>query len=167
MNCPDCGYGDTSIQDTRTTENGNTVRRRRECKECQFRFTTYERKEWKSLRVKKRDGTVEPYEPEKVRTGIKLAVEKRPVTVERISELVGEVTAEIEDRDEQIVAADVIGDIVIEKLHAIDKVAYVRFVSVYKGYSDPEDFRRVLDDLLPDKDIDNSETSTEQNNQDL
>lgn len=148
MNCPDCNHGDTSIQDTRTIESGDAIRRRRECNRCEFRFTTYERKEWESVRVRKRDGSLEPYNREKVRTGIEVAVEKRPVTTQKVTGLVEAVTAEIKERDEQIVESGVIGDIVAERLRDLDKVAYVRFVSVYNGYTDPTDFREVLDTLL-------------------
>lgn len=162
MNCPDCNHDDTSIQDTRTIERGDAIRRRRECNRCQFRFTTYERKEWESVRVKKRDGSIEPYDRDKVRTGVEVAVEKRPVTAQEVTELVDAVTAEIKRRDEQIVGSSVIGDIVAEKLRDLDKVAYVRFVSVYKGYTDPKDFREVLDTLLANANDDDDTTPADQ-----
>ncbi len=148
MNCPNCNYNGTSILDTRKIEDGNAVRRRRECNNCEFRYTTYERKDWNSLRVKKSDGTTEPYNETKVRKGIEVAVEKRPVQAETVTELVEDITAELEARDEQMIDSDEIGAAVAERLRALDKVAYIRFVSVYQGYSDPEDFRDVLDSVL-------------------
>ncbi len=162
MNCPDFDHGNTSIRDTRTIENGDAVGRRRECKCCQFRFTTYERKEWESVRVKKRDDSIEPYDRDKVRTGIEVAVEKRPVPAQEVTELVEAVTAEIKGRDEQIVGSGVVGEAVAERLRALDKVAYVRFVSVYKGYTDPEDFKEVLDNLLADANGDDAAAPPDQ-----
>lgn len=96
MNCPDCNHVDTSIRDTRTIENGDAIRRRREPDRCQFRFTTYERNEWESVRVRKRDRPIEPYDRGTVRTGVEVAREKRPVTPQAVSEPVEAVTAEIE-----------------------------------------------------------------------
>lgn len=162
MNCPDCNGNGTSIQDTRKIEDGDTVRRRRECNQCQFRFTTYERKDWDSLRVKKSDGTTEPYDQQKVRTGIEVAVEKRPVSAEKATEVADEVTAEMKTRGEQIISSDTIGAAVAERLRDLDTVAYIRFVSVYKGYSDPEDFREVLDSVLAETDTTNVGLSNEQ-----
>lgn len=150
MNCPDCNNDNTSIKDTRKIEDGDTIRRRRECNRCQFRFTTYERKDWDSLRVKKSDGSTEPYNQEKVRNGIKTAVEKRPVTDETVTELANDITTELKQRDEQIIGSNTIGSLVAERLRDLDEVAYVRFVSVYKGYSNPEEFRDVLDNILAD-----------------
>jgi transcriptional repressor NrdR len=111
MNSPD--YSDTSIQETRTIEGGNTVRRRRESRQCQFRFTTYEQKEWKSHCDRTRDGTIEPYGSETVRTDSESPVEG-PVTAKKATESVGEATTGIKNRDEQRVAADGIGDSVVD-----------------------------------------------------
>jgi len=160
MNCPDCDNDDTSIQDTRTIEDGNAVRRRRECNSCQFRFTTYERKNWNSLRVQKRDGTTEPYDQEKIQRSIEMAVEKRPVSADTIREVTADVTREIQSQDTQLVSSDKIGSAVADQLLDLDEVAYVRFVSVYEGYSDPEDFREVLDRVLTDTDTSTAEPTT-------
>lgn len=162
MNCPNCNNNGTSIQDTRNIEDGGAVRRRRECNRCQFRFTTYERKDWDSLRVKKSDETTEPYDQQKVRRGIEVAVEKRPVSAEKVTEIADEVTAELQGRNEQIISSSTVGAAVAERLRDLDKVAYIRFVSVYKGYSDPEDFREVLDSVLADTDTTSSELSDQQ-----
>jgi transcriptional repressor NrdR len=138
------------------------VRRRRECTRCQFRYTTYERKDWKQLRVKKSDGTTEPYDSQKIETGIRLAAEKRPISSEEISVLTDEITSELKTRDEQVIDSDTIGATVANRLQAIDKVAFVRFVSVYKNYSDPEEFRDVLDSILLDETQSEMEEQTPQ-----
>lgn len=160
MNCPDCGNDGTSIQDTRTIEDGNTVRRRRECIDCQFRFTTYERKDWSSLRVEKQDGTTEPYDQQKVRDGIEMAVKKRPVSADTITAITADITEELKSRNEQVINATEIGSAVATRLRDLDKVAYVRFVSVYEGYSEPEEFRDVLDSIIEDADTTGRDTST-------
>jgi len=149
MNCPDCNSR-TSITDSRKTEDGETVRRRRKCRECELRFTTYERKVWDQLRVRKTDGTIQTYDQTKVRAGIEAAVEKRPVSPGQVAELTEQVTSELKGRDESVVKSDTIGAMVAERLREIDKVAYVRFSSVYQDYSEPAEFLEALDDVIDD-----------------
>jgi len=161
MNCPDCNHDTTSIVDTRRTEAGETVRRRRECNQCQFRYTTYERKDWDQLRVKKSDETTELFDAQKIRRGIELAVEKRPITAEQIEAITDEITAEMKAQDEQIVDSDAIGAAVADRLRELDHVAFVRFVSVYRGYSDPAEFVDVLDEILADDVLSSSGTDAE------
>jgi transcriptional repressor NrdR len=156
MNCPDCDNDRTSVLDTGSNASGDTVRRRRECRRCSFRFTTYERPEWDSLQVKKRDGDIEPYDKEKLRNGITRAVEKRPVTDAQVTELLETVEAELQDKSERIVTSRSIGDLVSENLRTLDQVAYIRFVSVYKAFSEPQEFLRELDAVL-DAEIDDFE----------
>lgn len=156
MNCPDCNNNRTGVLDTETNADGDAVRRRRECQRCSFRFTTYERPEWDSLQVKKRNGTIEPYEQQKLRGGILRSVEKRPVTDTEVTELVDRIEADLQARDERIVASSLIGDLVSENLRELDKVAYIRFVSVYKAFSEPQEFLRELDAVL-DAEIDDFE----------
>jgi len=103
--------------------------------------------------VKKRDGNTEPYDQQKVREGIIRAVKKRPVADAQVTELVDSIEAHLQTRDERIVASSLIGALVSDNLRELDKVAHVRFVSVYKGYSDPEDFRTVLDSVLATNDV--------------
>ncbi|MFB6218598.1 MAG: transcriptional regulator NrdR [Halobacteriaceae archaeon] len=146
MDCPDCG-GTSRVVDSRPSDDGATIRRRRECADCGFRFTTYERTEW-DLQIKKRDGSVEPYSREKLRAGIERAVEKRPVDADQVDDIVAAVEDDIEDRGSRIVPSTAVGDLVSERLRELDKVAYLRFVSVYKAFSDPEEFRRELDEVL-------------------
>ncbi|MEA1932104.1 transcriptional regulator NrdR [Halohasta litorea] len=148
MHCPDCGHEHTHVIDTEPHESDLSVRRRRECQRCSFRFTTYERPMWDALQVKKRDGSIEPFSREKLRGGIERAVEKRPVDESAVSEIVDATEAELQERNTQIVASELIGDLVSERLRAVDGVAYIRFVSVYKAFSEPEEFRRELDAVL-------------------
>ncbi|WP_436902210.1 transcriptional regulator NrdR [Halovenus halobia] len=158
MNCPDCGNERTGVIDTETSADGTSVRRRRECQRCSFRFTTYERPEWDSLQVKKRDGTIEPFDRGKLRAGIERAVEKRDVTERTVTDLVEEVESALQDRDARIVSSSLIGELVSERLQQVDKVAYIRFVSVYKAFSEPEEFLSELDAVL-DAEVDDFEAS--------
>ncbi|WP_460923415.1 transcriptional regulator NrdR [Salinarchaeum chitinilyticum] len=148
MHCPDCGHDRTRVVDTGASDDGSSVRRRRECQRCSFRFTTYERPEWDSLQVKKRDGEIEPFRREKLRAGVERAVEKRPVDDAAVDELVDDVEAELRETDTRIVNTSVVGDLVSSRLRELDSVAYIRFVSVYKAFSEPEEFLRELDAVL-------------------
>lgn len=154
MHCPDCGHDRTRVVDTGASDDGTSVRRRRECRGCSFRFTTYERPEWDRLQVKKRDGAIEPYRREKLRAGVERAVEKRPVGEAAVATLLDDVETELRETDTRIVDSSVIGDLVAAQLKALDSVAYIRFVSVYEAFSEPEEFLReldaVLDSELPD-----------------
>jgi len=132
-----------------------TVRRRRECRRCGFRFTTYERPEWETLQVKKRDGSIEPFERAKLRAGVERATEKRPVSDATITELVDEVADTLRERETRIVSSTLVGDAVSERLRDVDGVAYIRFVSVYRAFSDPEEFLRELDAVL-DRELDDA-----------
>ncbi|MFC7073055.1 transcriptional regulator NrdR [Halovenus rubra] len=156
MQCPDCGDTRTRVIDTETSTDGSSVRRRRECQRCSFRFTTYERPEWDSLQVKKRDGSIEPFERGKLRVGIKRAVEKREVTDDAVTAIVDAVENSLQDRQTRIINSSLIGELVSEQLRDVDKVAYIRFVSVYKAFSEPEEFLRELDAVL-DAEVDDFE----------
>ena len=148
MDCPDCGNERTRVIDTGTSADGTSVRRRRECQRCSFRFTTYERPEWESLQVKKRGGTIEPFDRQKLRAGIERAVEKRDVTETTVTALVDDIENELQNREARIVSSSLIGELVSENLRTLDKVAYIRFVSVYKAFSEPQEFLRELDAVL-------------------
>ena len=148
MNCPDCGGARTRVVDTTGIEDGEAVRRRRECQRCSFRFTTYERPEWDTLQVKKRDGSIEPYQRDKLRAGIERATQKRPVTDEAIDAILDRIESELADRGTRIISSGVIGDLVSEELRSLDQVAYLRFVSVYRAFSEPEEFIEELDAVL-------------------
>ena len=156
MNCPDCNNHRTGVLDTGPNAEGDVVRRRRECQRCSFRFTTYERPEWDAVQVKKRDGSIEPYDQEKLRNGIVRAVEKRPITDDQVTKILETVEAELQAKNERIIASSLIGDLVSENLRELDKVAYIRFVSVYKTFSEPQEFLRELDAVL-DAELDDFE----------
>mgnify|MGYP000610366434 FL=1 len=158
MNCPDCGNERTRVIDTGASTDGTSVRRRRECQRCSFRFTTYERPEWESLQVKKRDGTIEPFDRQKLRAGIERAVEKRDVTETTVTTLVDDIESELQDQEARIVSSSLIGELVSENLRTLDKIAYIRFVSVYKAFSEPQEFLRELDAVL-DAELDDFEAS--------
>lgn len=158
MDCPDCSHDRTRVIDTEPSDDGTSVRRRRECQRCSFRFTTYERPEWESLQVKKQDGDIEPFNQEKLRAGIERAVEKRPVTDADVTAVVDTVEQDLKDRDTRIVSSSLVGDLVSDRLRDLDKVAYIRFVSVYKAFSDPEEFLRELDAVLDDE-LDNNDVT--------
>jgi len=121
------------------------VRRRRECPDCATRFTTYERTEWDGLQVRKRDGEIEPYDHDKLLGGVLRAVEKRPVSEEEAREIASEVKEEVMSNSGNVVETKEIGERVSERLRDVDEVAYLRFVSVYKEFSDPDEFAEELD----------------------
>jgi transcriptional repressor NrdR len=145
----DCLYCDeaTRVVDSRDTSDGEVVRRRRECVDCGERFTTYERAELRHLEVEKRDGSVEPFDRQKLAAGVRRACEKRPVPDRRIDEIITAVEEEIRSLREPVVESDVIGARVCERLKEEDEVAYLRFASVYKEFSDGSQFVRELADL--------------------
>ncbi|WP_141104837.1 transcriptional regulator NrdR, partial [Halorubrum lacusprofundi] len=136
------------VIDTETSADGTSVRRRRECQRCSFRFTTYERPEWDSLQVKKRNGTIEPFNRTKLRAGIERAVEKRDVSETTVTTLVDDIESALQDRETRLVSSSLIGELVSDRLRDLDKVAYIRFVSVYKAFSEPQEFLRELDAVL-------------------
>ena len=143
MKCPYCGSLDSKVVDKRETENHLTTRRRRECLACQKRYTTYERLETSVLTIVKKNGSKEPFEKDKIIRGIKLACEKRPVTEEQIQEIAETVEAELLGLDQLEIPSKKVGSIIIKKLKKIDKLAYLRFASVYKEF-DLEEFDKEL-----------------------
>lgn len=145
MKCPYCGNSDTDVVETRDGE--GATRRRRECKKCSKRFTTYERVENIDLVVIKKDGRREKFDREKVRKGLVKATEKRPVGIDLIETVVDEIEQELRGKDTTEVSSKVIGNLVLRKLKKIDKVAYIRFASVYLDFGDLTDFEKVIDKL--------------------
>ena len=140
MRCPKCGCQDDKVIDSRASREGATIRRRRECVGCGHRFTTYEEVEHTGLLVLKRDGRREEFSTEKLLSGVKKACQKRPISSKVIEDLVERIVNEITDKYEREVPADVIGQLVMEGLRAIDDVAYVRFASVYRRFQEATDF---------------------------
>ena len=146
MRCPYCGTDDSRVVDSRTVEDG--VRRRRECLACLSRFTTYERIELAPLLVGKRDGRREPFVRAKLLAGLRRACEKRPLPAGAVEELAGAVERELQGRAVAEVPSTAIGELVMERLKALDEVAYVRFASVYRSFADLESLKAMLDELL-------------------
>jgi len=145
MKCPYCGNNDTDVLETRDGE--GATRRRRECKKCGKRFTTYERVENIDLIVIKKDGRREKFDREKLRRGLVKATEKRPVGIDLIESVVDEIEQELRGKDTTEVSSKAIGNLLLRKLKKIDKVAYIRFASVYLDFGDLADFEKVIDKL--------------------
>jgi len=149
MKCSACGFEDTKVIDSRVSENGTTIRRRRECPKCEFRFTTFEKSQTSNLLVQKKDGTSESYDREKLIKGIFLACGKRPVSIEKIREKVSEL--EEQWAKENIISSIKIGEDVINVLRDIDEIAYIRFASVYRQFKDIETFKAEFEKIFQKK----------------
>lgn len=147
MKCPICGYTESKVIDSRPSEGGSSIRRRRECLSCQNRFTTYETVESIPMLVIKKDSTREMFDKTKLLSGIITACHKRPVTMEQIERIAGEVVAELQNSLSKEIPSQRIGVLVMEKLKALDPVAYVRFASVYREFKDLDTFMRELEAL--------------------
>ncbi|MDU2928964.1 MAG: transcriptional regulator NrdR [Negativicoccus succinicivorans] len=148
MKCPFCKYADTKVTDSRVTDDGNAIRRRRECLSCHRRFTTYELVEEAPLMVIKRDGHREMFDGDKLLRGLMRACEKREVSVEQIKELVASVERELRNRLVQEISSEELGEVVLAKLSDLDPVAYIRFASVYRRFSGLKDFMAELETLM-------------------
>ncbi len=148
MRCPFCLHDDSKVLDSRSTEEGASIRRRRECAQCGKRFTTYERLEEVPFMVIKKDGRREAFNRSKVLNGVLRACEKRPVSSDAIDELVDDVERELRSSLEREASSEQIGLLVMDRLKALDEVAYVRFASVYRQFKDINRFMDELKDLL-------------------
>jgi len=148
MKCPYCRAIDSKVIDSRMTKEGNAVRRRRECIACEHRFTTYERIEELPLVLVKKDGRRETFDRTKVLAGMQRACEKRNISINTLQEFVDELERELQEMGEKEIPASVVGERVMNKLHELDDVAYVRFASVYREFKDVNDFMLELKDLL-------------------
>lgn len=144
MRCPYCGSFEDRVVDSRDSREGRAIRRRRECLKCMKRFTTYEMVEEVSLMVVKKDGRRELFDRQKILTGIRRACQKRPISLEQMEAIVDEIEKTLQASFEREVKTVEIGNLVMEKLKALDKVAYVRFASVYREFKDTTDFMKVL-----------------------
>ena len=140
MHCPFCGATDSKVIDSRLVADGSQVRRRRECIVCKERFTTFETAELVMPRVIKKDGARVPFDEDKLRSGIQRALEKRPVSIEAVEESVSHIKARIRSIGEREIKSAVIGEYVMEALKELDEVAYVRFASVYRRFTDVKEF---------------------------
>ncbi len=148
MKCPRCSSMDDRVIDSRTVREGEATRRRRECAECGYRFTTYEYIEQSFPVVVKNDGRREPFDRHKLEKGIDRACEKRPVSAEDLHDLVDRIIGRITEEFPEEVSVKFIGECVMEFLHQVDQVAYVRFASVYRKFKDVSQFKEELDKLL-------------------
>jgi transcriptional repressor NrdR len=146
MKCPYCGSENLKTLETRDSPD-NTVRRRKECDDCRKRFTTYEYVETVELMVRKKDGKLERFDLNKIIRGLQNACEKRPVTMEQIHSLVEQVRQDLMSSGKDEVSSREIGDLVMKYLKNLDRIAYIRFASVYRQFEEPEDFKRVLQEV--------------------
>ena len=153
MNCPFCGYQESKVVDSRPTDEGASIRRRRECLSCQKRFTTYETIESLPLVVIKKDGSRQTFDKNKMLNGLLRACEKRPVSFQDIEKLVLEIEQNLQGSLDREVSSEQIGAMVMDKLKALDEVSYVRFASVYRQFKDINTFMSELNKLLDDKKI--------------
>ncbi len=148
MNCPYCGYEESKVIDSRPTDEGQRIRRRRECLQCTKRFTTYEIIESLPIIVIKKDKSRETFNRDKLMTGLLRACEKRPVSIDTLDNMIDEIEVIIQNSLDREVSSERIGELVMEKLKKIDEVAYVRFASVYRQFKDINTFMSELNKLL-------------------
>ena len=149
MKCPECGYEDSKVIDSRPAE--NKIRRRRECLSCKCRFTTYEMVETIPLMVVKKDNTIEPFDRDKLINRLARATVKRPVQIEDLEKMVEDIVQELKNQFRREVSSDEIGELVLRRLKDIDKVAYIRFASVYRDFNDIDSFVRIISELNEEK----------------
>lgn len=153
MKCPVCYHEDTKVVDSRVASDGLSIRRRRECLKCSFRFSTYEEVEILDLTIVKGDGQKQAYSREKMTGGLKKALEKRPITNDTFKKLVNAIERSLQMLRKSEVTSNQVGQIVMKHLKKIDQVAYIRFASVYESFKDAQTFRRELNKLLKGKKI--------------
>ncbi|MBO6766518.1 transcriptional regulator NrdR [Maricaulis sp.] len=146
MRCPFCGHPDTQVKDSRPAEDGNAIRRRRQCPSCAARFTTFERVQLRELTVLKKSGRRVPFDREKLNRSIQLAMQKRNIEPDRIDQMISGIVRRLESTGETDVTSDRVGELVMEGLKGLDAVAYVRYASVYKDFHKVEDFREFITD---------------------
>ena len=147
MKCPYCHYEDTQVTDSRLAEDGSAVKRRRQCKRCGKRFTTYERIERIGLTVVKKDNTREEYNRDKLYRGLAVACTKRPVPADRLEAAVNDIEAQLFKAGTSEIPSTMIGELVMQKLRELDEVAYIRFASVYRNFADLEEMREEMEGL--------------------
>ncbi len=146
MKCPSCGFENTKVVDSRVSDSGVSIRRRRECEQCSFRFTTFEKSQTMSLLVHKKDGSTEPYDREKLERAIMIACGKRRVSLSKVREKLSELEERWTAKKE--IHSTAIGEDVVEMLRELDEIAFIRFASVYKQFKDVETFKKELEKIL-------------------
>ncbi len=147
MRCPFCSHDDTQVKDSRPSDDNAAIRRRRLCPACGGRFTTFERVQLRELIVTKKNGRREPFEREKLERAVHHALRKRPVETERIERMVTGIVRRLESMGENEISSSVIGELVMQALSSLDKVAYIRFASVYKNFREAKDFELIVGEL--------------------
>ncbi len=146
MRCPFCSSEDTQVKDSRSAEDGNAIRRRRQCGSCAARFTTFERVQLRELTVVKKSGRRAPFDREKMMRSIMIAMQKRPITADQIEQMLSGIVRRLESMGELEVSSDTIGQMLMEGLANLDSVAYVRYASVYKDFKETKDFEAFIGD---------------------
>lgn len=147
MKCPKCGELDDKVIDSRASQDGSAIRRRRECLKCGYRFTTFEEILHEELRVVKSDGRHEPFSRQKLYNGIMTACQKRPISSQQIDNLIDDILAAVSKLDTTEVKTSTIGELVMERLKKLDLIAYVRFASVYRRFADIGEFQSAIDEM--------------------
>ncbi|MDB5465864.1 MAG: putative transcriptional regulator, consists of a Zn-ribbon and ATP-cone domain [Phenylobacterium sp.] len=144
MRCPFCGSDESQVKDSRPSEDGAAIRRRRLCPECGGRFTTFERVQLRELTIVKRSGRRTPFERDKLARSIAIAIRKRPIEPERVERMISSITRQLESMGETELPSSTVGELVMQQLKALDDVAYVRYASVYRDFRETQDFARFL-----------------------
>lgn len=147
MRCPYCGHDETQVKDSRPTEDGHAIRRRRQCQACMARFTTFERVQLRELTVVKSDGAREPFDRDKLARSIQVSLRKRPVDDEKVERLVSGLVRRLESGGEAEIPSKAVGELVMSALAQLDQVAYVRFASVYRNFREAKDFETFVEQL--------------------
>lgn len=147
MRCPHCGALDTQVRDSRPSEDHAAIRRRRSCSECGARFTTFERAQFRELTIVKRSGGRVPFERDKLTRSLQIALRKRPVSQDRIDQLVSAIVRKLEHSNEPEISSETVGRLVMDGLKTLDGVGYIRYASVYRDFREAKDFHRVLGEL--------------------
>lgn len=147
MRCPFCGNLETQVKDSRVSDDGESIKRRRYCSSCDSRFTTYERIQLKEILVIKKNGDKKVFDPEKLRRAIEMAVRKRPVSELQVEKMVNNIVRSLEKENELEISSSKLGEMVMTSLEKLDKVAFVRFASVYKNFEKPDDFQKFIKEI--------------------
>jgi transcriptional repressor NrdR len=150
MKCPFCQHEETQVIDTRVSEEGDSIRRRRRCAQCDKRFTTYERIELNLPAIVKKDGTRTEFDPTKLRASMMLALRKRPVSIEAVDSAIQRITEKLLTSGEREVLSTRVGELVMRELQRLDKIAYIRFASVYRSFKDVSEFHDVIEEVAQD-----------------
>ncbi len=151
MRCPFCGHEDSQVKDSRPSEDNSAIRRRRHCPGCGGRFTTFERVQLRELIVTKKNNRREPFERDKLERSLTHALRKRPVEAERVDRMITGIVRRLESMGENEIPSTVIGELVMQALQSLDKVAYVRFASVYRNFRETKDFEALIGELEGDR----------------